>query len=215
MADDDAVWRALAQGRRREILRLVAEKERTASDIASSFDITRPAVSQHLTALKDAGLLAERREGTRRFYRARLERVATVTRWLRGMGIAPAPAARAAAPRAASKPRASAVVRHTALVNARPPAVWRLLADPEVRRRWKAGPEPEVIELEQGKHISWRWRWAGAGSPAEVKIELQAEGRSTRLDLVHRGPAGERWELYLERLHAVARGWDPGPEAED
>jgi len=69
----DAVLRALAEPRRRAILQLVAHEELAAGEIAGAFDITRPAVSQHLTVLKNAGLLQERREGTRRLYRARSE----------------------------------------------------------------------------------------------------------------------------------------------
>ena len=69
----DAVLRALAEPRRRAILQLVAHDELAAGEIAGAFDITRPAVSQHLTVLKNAGLLQERREGTRRLYRARSE----------------------------------------------------------------------------------------------------------------------------------------------
>jgi DNA-binding transcriptional ArsR family regulator len=65
--------RALAEPRRREILQLVADQELAAGEIAAAFDVTRPAVSQHLTVLKSAGLLAERRDGTRRLYRARPE----------------------------------------------------------------------------------------------------------------------------------------------
>jgi DNA-binding transcriptional ArsR family regulator len=67
------VLRALAEPRRRAILQLVAHDELAAGEIASAFEITRPAVSQHLTVLKSAGLLHERRDGTRRFYRARSE----------------------------------------------------------------------------------------------------------------------------------------------
>jgi DNA-binding transcriptional ArsR family regulator len=65
---DDAL-RALAEPRRRAILQLVAHDEMSAGDIAAAFDVTRPAVSQHLTVLKNAGLITERREGTRRLYR--------------------------------------------------------------------------------------------------------------------------------------------------
>jgi DNA-binding transcriptional ArsR family regulator len=75
-ADDDpagTALRALVEPRRRSILRLVAHDELSAGEIASAFEVTRPAVSQHLTVLKDAGLLTERREGTRRLYRARPE----------------------------------------------------------------------------------------------------------------------------------------------
>ncbi|HEX2047065.1 MAG TPA: metalloregulator ArsR/SmtB family transcription factor [Acidimicrobiales bacterium] len=76
MTDDgaaDQALRALAEPRRRAILRLVAHDELAAGEIAAAFDVTRPAVSQHLTVLKNAGLLTERRDGTRRLYRARPE----------------------------------------------------------------------------------------------------------------------------------------------
>jgi DNA-binding transcriptional ArsR family regulator len=65
--------RALAEPRRREILRLVREDERSAGEIAARFDVTRPAISQHLRVLKEAGLVTERRDGTRRLYRLRAE----------------------------------------------------------------------------------------------------------------------------------------------
>ena len=53
--------------------RLVWDEERSAGEIASQFEVTRPAVSQHLTVLKEAGLVNERRNGTKRLYRARPE----------------------------------------------------------------------------------------------------------------------------------------------
>lgn len=68
--DVDAALRAIAEPRRRAILRLVAGRELTAGSIAERFEVTRPAVSQHLQVLKEAGLVTERREGTRRYYRA-------------------------------------------------------------------------------------------------------------------------------------------------
>jgi DNA-binding transcriptional ArsR family regulator len=67
----DLALRALAEPRRRAILRLVAHEEVAAGQIAVAFDVTRTAVSQHLSVLKNAGLITERREGTRRLYRAR------------------------------------------------------------------------------------------------------------------------------------------------
>jgi len=62
--------RVVAEPRRREILRLVWDGERSAGEIAAHFDVTFGAVSQHLAALREAGLVSVRREGTRRFYRA-------------------------------------------------------------------------------------------------------------------------------------------------
>jgi DNA-binding transcriptional ArsR family regulator len=67
----DAAVRAIAQPRRREILTLIASVELSAGDIASHFDVTRPAISQHLSVLKEAGLVAERRDGTKRLYSVR------------------------------------------------------------------------------------------------------------------------------------------------
>jgi DNA-binding transcriptional ArsR family regulator len=69
----EEVARAIAEPRRQRILRLVRDRELSAGQIASKFEISRPAVSQHLTVLRKAGLVSERREGTRRFYRARPE----------------------------------------------------------------------------------------------------------------------------------------------
>ncbi|HSE81689.1 MAG TPA: metalloregulator ArsR/SmtB family transcription factor [Gaiellaceae bacterium] len=74
----EAAMRALAEPRRRRILELVRDGELTAGEIASAFDVTRPAVSQHLAVLKHAGLLEERREGTKRLYRVRAEGLADV-----------------------------------------------------------------------------------------------------------------------------------------
>jgi DNA-binding transcriptional ArsR family regulator len=78
---DDAL-KALAEPRRRAILRLVSDEELPAGRIAEEFDVTRSAVSQHLQVLKDAGLVTERREGTRRLYRARLEGLAELRGFL-------------------------------------------------------------------------------------------------------------------------------------
>jgi len=68
----DAVLRALADPNRRQILRLVRGSELPAGQIAAHFaDLTQQAVSQHLRVLAGAGLLSERRAGTRRFYTLR------------------------------------------------------------------------------------------------------------------------------------------------
>jgi len=67
----DEALRAIAEPRRRAILRLVWQGELTVGDIASHFDVTRPAISQHLKVLADAGLVTLRRDGRRSIYRAR------------------------------------------------------------------------------------------------------------------------------------------------
>jgi len=77
--------RAIAEPCRRRILRLVRDAEMSAGEIASHFDVTRSAVSQHLRVLKDAGLLAERRNGTRRIYRIRPEGLAELREFIDGL----------------------------------------------------------------------------------------------------------------------------------
>ena len=67
----ETALRAIAAPRRRQILQLVRDHELSAGEIALHFEVTRPAVSQDLTLLKEAGLLDERRNGTKRLYRVR------------------------------------------------------------------------------------------------------------------------------------------------
>ena len=59
---------ALADPVRREIVGMLAERERTAGEIADRFDITRPAVSRHLKVLREAGLARVRSDAQRRIY---------------------------------------------------------------------------------------------------------------------------------------------------
>jgi DNA-binding transcriptional ArsR family regulator len=82
MAD---VFQVLAEPRRRDLLALLARDERTAGDIGRHFDVTRQAVSQHLRILLEAGLIRERREGTRRWYSARPEGLAEVRAYVDAM----------------------------------------------------------------------------------------------------------------------------------
>lgn len=58
----------MASERRRRILRLLLEGEKAAGELASHFEVSWPAISQHLGVLKQAGLIDERREGRRRLY---------------------------------------------------------------------------------------------------------------------------------------------------
>ena len=69
----ETALKAIAAPRRRQILTLVRDGELSAGEIASHFEVTRPAVSQDLTLLKEAVLVSERRNGTQRLYRARPE----------------------------------------------------------------------------------------------------------------------------------------------
>jgi DNA-binding transcriptional ArsR family regulator len=76
------VFEAIAQPTRREILRLLAAGEASAGAVASRFDVTQPAISQHLKVLKQTGLISERREGTRRLYSVRPDGLADLHSFL-------------------------------------------------------------------------------------------------------------------------------------
>jgi DNA-binding transcriptional ArsR family regulator len=67
---EEAALRAIASPRRREILRLVWDRERSSGDIASHFNVSWPAISQNLRVLEDVGFVRTRRRGTTRLYRA-------------------------------------------------------------------------------------------------------------------------------------------------
>lgn len=86
----DDVLRAIAEPNRRRILHMVWDAEMSAGDIAATFEVSRPAISQHLRVLHEAGLLAVRKAGTRRLYRARREGIAELmafieTYWQQGL----------------------------------------------------------------------------------------------------------------------------------
>ena len=77
---------AVSSPRRREILRLVWDRERPAGEIAEAMpDVTFGAVSQHLKALEQAGLVKRRQEGRRRYYAARPEALGPLKPWLESM----------------------------------------------------------------------------------------------------------------------------------
>jgi DNA-binding transcriptional ArsR family regulator len=83
MAVDDML-RALANPTRRAMLELIWDAERSSSEIAAAVDATRPAASQHLKVLRDAGLVQVRVDGNQRLYRVDVERMAEVRRALEG-----------------------------------------------------------------------------------------------------------------------------------
>jgi DNA-binding transcriptional ArsR family regulator len=84
MATMDAL-QVIGEPRRRDILRLVWEEELSSGDIASRFDVTFGAVSQHLAILRSAGFVRVRRDGNRRFYRADREALGPLAAALEAM----------------------------------------------------------------------------------------------------------------------------------
>jgi DNA-binding transcriptional ArsR family regulator len=87
---DDGVWGALGDRTRRAIVECLADGPRAVGELAAALPVSRPAVSQHLKVLKDAGLVSERAEGTRRIYRLEPAAVAALrdqldTYWRRAL----------------------------------------------------------------------------------------------------------------------------------
>jgi len=79
----DIALKAIADPKRREILRLMWSSEMPATDIASHFhDVTRSAISQHLGVLRQANLICERRAGNRRLYIANVDEMTRLRTFL-------------------------------------------------------------------------------------------------------------------------------------
>ena len=77
-----AVFDALADPTRRRVLELLADRERSAGELAGEFSVSRPAVSRHLRVLRDAGLVQWREDAQRRIYKLRVEPLAELDEWL-------------------------------------------------------------------------------------------------------------------------------------
>lgn len=82
--DRDAVFRAIADPTRREILGMLRGGQRTVGQIAVNFRMSRPAVSKHIRLLRSAGLIATRHEGTLRHCRLNATPLREVNDWLEG-----------------------------------------------------------------------------------------------------------------------------------
>jgi DNA-binding transcriptional ArsR family regulator len=78
-------FEALGDGTRRQILVLLSGAEMAVGEIAAALPISRPAVSRHLRLLKNAGLVAERSEGTRRLYHLESDGVESIQTYLLGV----------------------------------------------------------------------------------------------------------------------------------
>lgn len=76
------VYGAIADPTRRQLLHLLTGDEMSVTVLARRFPVTRPAISQHLGVLREAGLVSQRKEGRRRYYRARPEGLGEVVDWL-------------------------------------------------------------------------------------------------------------------------------------
>lgn len=79
---ESAVFRALADPTRRAVLERLAGGEATVSDLTAGFQVSQPAISQHLAALRRAGLVSDRHAGRYVYYRATPEGLTPLLDWL-------------------------------------------------------------------------------------------------------------------------------------
>ncbi len=211
-----AVLRALAEPRRPAILRLVRDAPRSVGDIAAQLDISQQAVSQHLQVLREAGLVAVRRQGTRRLYSARPEGLAPLRAFLEELWDDRLDALRREAEQEESRMTIAetTVVERELEIAARPQTVWEFLVDPRKAERWMgttvaidARPGGHyraevcpggtasgvVVELDAPRRLVWTWGWEpGMGSPVapgttRIEVDLEPVGQGTRLRLRHLG----------------------------
>ena len=82
MNREDAVFRALADPSRRAIFEQLTRGESAVKDLTARFEISQPAVSQHLAALRSAGLVRERREGRLVYYRVEPKGLRPLVAWI-------------------------------------------------------------------------------------------------------------------------------------
>ena len=82
MGMNDRVFAALADPTRRSLFERIADRPRSVGALAAELPVSRPAVSQHLKVLKDAGLVFDEAQGTARIYRIDPDGLGPVRRWL-------------------------------------------------------------------------------------------------------------------------------------
>ncbi|MFI4975153.1 MAG: ArsR/SmtB family transcription factor [Caulobacterales bacterium] len=79
---DATVFRALADPTRRAVFERLADREMTVSELKAGFEVSQPAISQHLAALRGAGLVRERREGRFAYYRVDPAGLSPLAAWV-------------------------------------------------------------------------------------------------------------------------------------
>jgi DNA-binding transcriptional ArsR family regulator/uncharacterized protein YndB with AHSA1/START domain len=145
--DIQKVMAALASPVRREILSLIWDRELSAGEIAAAFPVTKPTISQHLSVLREAGLVVAAAVGTSRRYRARPEAL----RGLRAALVSPDKWVNADHspndPDRASDVRTTPVVVASTVVDTSPAATFGAFTDPAIYSRWLGVP----VSIENGR----------------------------------------------------------------
>jgi len=237
--DIQKVMTALASPVRREILGLIWDRELSAGQIAAVFPVTKPTISQHLTVLREAGLVAATAVGTSRRYRARQEALqglhaalGSPGKWVNASNLPE---------RASSDVRTAPVVIASTLVATSQTATFAAFTDPAVYSRWLGVP----VSIEDGRFactLEWgtsvRGRYELVCPPELIVMRWDFDddnipvpgGEMTGYLRIHPHPDGARvevhqlvetaaeaefmegaWGFVLGRLKAgVVRASDPG-----
>ena len=231
MVASQAVFHAISDPTRRRILDLVAEGERPVGELVAAFRISQPAVSQHLKVLREAGLVAERRDGRQRRYRITpepLREVADLARPLPPVLEDASRIPRAPVGRGAGQMTES--IRYEFHLKHPPAKVWAAITSSEQMAKWlmpndfapvlghrftfRRDPMPalnfdgishcEVIALEPPRQLAFTLR--GGALDTKVTFELEPEAGGTLLRFEHSGfdLADPRQEFSFK---AMGGGW--------
>jgi uncharacterized protein (TIGR03086 family) len=220
---------------------LLSSGEQTVTQLAAQFGVTRPAISQHLGVLADAGLVVARQEGRFRYYRLDQAGMASLrealdmfwTHELEQLSAARSPIE-----------GVTVMAAHSIVVPLGPDETFALLTEPERLRRWQAvtaridlraggdyrftivpghSAAGTITEVEPGKRLVYTWGWEDDESllPGEstVTITLEPTNGGTIVSLEHDGLTTEQaashlegWKHYLARLSVAAADGDAGPD---
>lgn len=225
----DLVLRALVEPHRRRILALVRDRELPAGSIAERFRITRPAISQHLAVLKEAGLVVERRDGARRLYRAEPGALGDLRVYLDEFRAGRLAGLKREAESKDGRGIGERVsVERQVQVEAERETVWELLVHPNGATRWmgleasfdlRIGGRYRVevlpgliasgtfLEIDPPRRLVHTWGWEDTdGGPVPpgstiVAFDLAEDGGGTRLRLSHRDLPS------LDTAGSHSRGW--------
>ena len=210
----DETLRALADGTRRQILSLVWDREATAGEIAAAFSISRPAVSQHLKVLLDAGLVTVRPQGTRRYYRSNPGSVEAVRSMLDSFwqtSLERLKSVAEAEERGDDKAMASVgTIQKEIFIKAAPETVFSYLTEPSRMSQWmgishqlevrvggayvvdvtgEAVARGTYTEIDPPHRVVHTWGWDGGevAPPGSTQVawDLKAEAGGTRLVMTH------------------------------
>ncbi len=193
--------RAIAEPRRLEILRVVHRGELSAGEIASRFDVTRPAISQHLKVLYAAGLVSVRKAGTRRLYQSRPEGLAELKAFLDEFWSDRLSALKEVAEAEERRNETMATtsenaIQHEVRIQAKPETIFPFFTEPDLMVQWNgttatldARPggvyhvnvngrdvaKGEYVEITPYSRVVFTWGWEGEGQavpPGASTVEV-------------------------------------------